>query len=87
MTAKEIKYLDNASDHGLHYRIYVNTQREDGFIENYWPLLIFLLPNNRNNKIELEELHINQDKFIIPSDKYNTMIFIAERNKINHNLK
>jgi hypothetical protein len=86
-------YLNNssiiiASDHGLHYGIYVNTQSEDALIENFLPLLIFLLPNNRNNKIELEELYINQDKFITPFDIYNTMIFIAEGNKnSNHNSK
>ena len=86
-------YLNNSSiiitsDHGLHYGIYVNTQSEDALIENFLPLLIFLLPNNRNNKIELEELYINQDKFITPFDIYNTMIFIAEGNKhSNHNSK
>lgn len=86
-------YLNNssiiiASDHGLHYGIYVNTQSEDALIENFLPLLIFLLPNNRNNKIELEELYINQDKFITSFDIYNTMIFIAEGNKnSNHNSK
>jgi phosphoglycerol transferase MdoB-like AlkP superfamily enzyme len=86
-------YLNNSSiiitsDHGLHYGIYVNTQSEDALIENFLPLLIFLLPNNRNNKIKLEELYINQDKFITPFDIYNTMIFIAEGNKhSNHNSK
>jgi hypothetical protein len=74
-----------ASDHGLHYGIYLNTGREDALIEHFLPLLIFLLPNNRNNKIKLEELLINQDKFITPYDIYITMLFIAE-GKNNSNI-
>jgi hypothetical protein len=86
-------YLNNtsiiiASDHGLHYGIYINTKREDALIENFLPLLIFILPNERNNKINLKELYINQDKFITSFDIYNTMLFIAEGNKnLIHNSK
>ena len=36
------------------------------------PLLIFVLPNKRNNKIKLKELYINQDKFI------NLLIYIIQ---------
>jgi hypothetical protein len=86
-------YLNNtsiiiASDHGLHYGIYINTQREDALIENFLPLLIFVLPNERNNKINLKELYINQDKFITSFDIYNTLKFMAEGNKnSSHNSK
>ena len=86
-------YLNNtsiiiASDHGLHYGIYINTKREDALIENFLPLLIFILPNERNNKINLKELYINQDKFITSFDIYNTMLFMAEGNKNStHNSK
>ena len=86
-------YLNNtsiiiASDHGLHYGIYINTQREDALIENFLPLLIFILPNERNNKINLKELYINQDKFITSFDIYNTLLFMAEGNKnSSHNSK
>ena len=55
-----------ASDHGLHYGIYVNIGREDALIENFLPILIILLPIKKNSKIKLEELYINQDKFITP---------------------
>jgi phosphoglycerol transferase MdoB-like AlkP superfamily enzyme len=84
-------YLNNtsiiiASDHGLHYGIYINTQREDALIEHFLPLLIFVLPNKRNNKIKLKELYINQDKFITSFDIYNTMLFIAEGNKNSTNI-
>ena len=71
----------------MNYGNYVNTQREHELIENFLLLLIFLFTNNRNNKIELNGLHINQDKFIIVLDIYNVMIFLAERNKTNNNSK
>jgi hypothetical protein len=77
-----------ASDHGLHYGIYVNSGREDALIENFLPILILLLPIQKNNKIKLEELYINQDKFITPFDIYNTMLFIAKgKSNSKHNSK
>jgi hypothetical protein len=48
--------------------IYFNIQRENALIENFLTLLIFLLLNNRNNKIKLEQLYINQEKFITSFD-------------------
>ena len=76
------EYLKNtaiilASDHGLHYGLYIDTKREDALIEHYLPLLIFLIPKN-NNKINNEELHNNQDIFITPYDIYNSLIHIIK---------
>ena len=78
-------YLKNtaiiiSSDHGLHYGLYLNTGKEDAKIEQYLPLLIIILHENWNRQIEKEELIKNQDKFIIPYDIYNTMLFIVKRN-------
>ncbi len=67
------------TDHGLHYGIYFNAKAEDAIIERFLPSLIILLYDaSKNDKINLKETIVNQDKLICAFDIYNTLYYIAK---------